>query len=65
MRDIYHEDLDSIGRTLAEMADLVACALDQATTHCSAPIYAPPKRSLPPTTRSTPHSAISTRGCST
>lgn len=31
MRDVYHEELDSIGRTLVEMTSLVADALDQAT----------------------------------
>lgn len=31
MRDVYHEELDSIGTTLIEMAGLVATALNQAT----------------------------------
>ncbi|HWG22647.1 phosphate signaling complex protein PhoU [Actinospica sp.] len=31
MRDLYHEELDSIGATLIEMTGLVASALDQAT----------------------------------
>jgi phosphate transport system protein len=31
MRDVYHEELDSIGATLVEMAGLVATALNQAT----------------------------------
>jgi phosphate transport system protein len=31
MRDLYHEELDSVGRTLVEMTNLVACALDEAT----------------------------------
>ncbi|HEX4789616.1 MAG TPA: phosphate signaling complex protein PhoU [Actinospica sp.] len=32
MRDVYHEELDSIGATLIEMTGLVATALNQATT---------------------------------
>ncbi|MBR7833566.1 phosphate signaling complex protein PhoU [Actinospica durhamensis] len=32
MRDVYHEELDSIGATLIEMSGLVASALNQATT---------------------------------
>ena len=32
MRDLYHEELDSIGATLIEMAGLVATALNQATS---------------------------------
>jgi phosphate transport system protein len=32
MRDVYHEELDSIGATLIEMTGLVASALNQATT---------------------------------
>jgi phosphate transport system protein len=32
MRDVYHEELDSIGTTLIEMSGLVATALNQATT---------------------------------
>jgi len=32
MRDLYHEELDSIGTTLIEMTGLVATALNQATT---------------------------------
>ena len=32
MRDLYHEELDSIGTTLIEMTGLVAAALNQATT---------------------------------
>lgn len=31
MRDLYHEELDSIGATLIEMTGLVAAALNQAT----------------------------------
>ena len=31
MRDLYHEELDSIGTTLIEMTGLVAAALNQAT----------------------------------
>jgi phosphate transport system protein len=31
MRDVYHEELDSIGRTLVEMAGLVGSALRRAT----------------------------------
>ena len=31
MRDVYHEELDSIGTTLIEMAGLVGSALNQAT----------------------------------
>src|ERR1700761_3598957 len=31
MRDVYHEELDSIGATLIEMAGLVGSALNQAT----------------------------------
>jgi len=31
MRDVYHEELDSIGTTLIEMTGLVATALNQAT----------------------------------
>ena len=31
MRDVYHEELDSIGTTLIEMTGLVAAALSQAT----------------------------------
>ena len=32
MRDVYHEELDSIGATLIEMTGLVATALNQATS---------------------------------
>lgn len=32
LRDVYHEDLDSVGRTLVEMADLAGGALERATT---------------------------------
>ena len=32
MRDLYHEELDSIGTTLIEMTGLVATALNQATS---------------------------------
>ena len=32
MRDVYHEELDSIGSTLIEMTGLVASALNQATS---------------------------------
>lgn len=32
MRDVYHEELDSIGTTLIEMTGLVAAALNQATS---------------------------------
>jgi phosphate transport system protein len=32
MRDVYHEELDSIGATLIEMTGLVASALNEATT---------------------------------
>ncbi len=32
MRDVYHEELDSIGRTLIEMAGLVGTAMGRATT---------------------------------
>ena len=32
MRDVYHEELDSIGATLIEMTGLVALALNEATT---------------------------------
>jgi phosphate transport system protein len=31
MRDVYHEDLDSVGRTLVGMAGLVGAALERAT----------------------------------
>ncbi len=31
MRDVYHEELDSIGRTLIEMAGLVGAAMSRAT----------------------------------
>jgi phosphate transport system protein len=37
MRDLYHEELDSIGATLIEMAGLVATALNQATSALLAP----------------------------
>jgi phosphate transport system protein len=32
MRDVYHEELDSIGRTLIEMTGLVGAAMGRATT---------------------------------
>ena len=32
MRDVYHEQLDSVGHTLVEMAGLVGAALERATT---------------------------------
>jgi phosphate transport system protein len=32
MRDVYHEQLDSVGHTLVEMAGLVGAALQRATT---------------------------------
>jgi phosphate transport system protein len=31
MRDVYHEDLDAVGRTLVEMAGMVGAALERAT----------------------------------
>jgi phosphate transport system protein len=31
MRDVYHEELDAVGRTLVEMAGLVGAALERAT----------------------------------
>jgi phosphate transport system protein len=31
MRDVYHQELDSVGRTLVEMAGLVGSALERAT----------------------------------
>lgn len=44
MRDLYHEELDSVARTLIEMTSLVAGALEQATTALLTPTCMRPNR---------------------